>query len=242
MCLQIGANDGTTSDPLHELFRSEGWHGLLVEPQPDVFEHGLKVAYANNDRVWLANVAIGPAEGTLPLYRIAFSRAEWASGLSSFSRDHIQAHIDRGYVTAQAARTGVSVPTEPHLQIEVVHVKVMTLEGLLANHSVKAVDLICIDTEGFDLEILKLVDFAAIDPEVILFESQNLTDADYQEALQLLAAQGFTLRWSFGDTLAYKVAYSRGAEFMDAVKDSPGRGRRKVARIWASLSRGSAAA
>ena len=36
--VQIGANDGSYGDPLRPYVLRYPWHGILVEPQPDVFE------------------------------------------------------------------------------------------------------------------------------------------------------------------------------------------------------------
>ena len=36
--VQIGANDGINHDPLHEYVTKYNLSGLVVEPQPDVFE------------------------------------------------------------------------------------------------------------------------------------------------------------------------------------------------------------
>lgn len=35
--IQVGANDGIHGDPLRAYIERHHWHGILVEPQPDVF-------------------------------------------------------------------------------------------------------------------------------------------------------------------------------------------------------------
>ena len=55
------------------------------------------------------------------------------------------------------------------------------------------VDLLQIDTEGFDCEILKSIDFSQLKPLVIKFEWMNLTDSDKDTAVQLLSAQGYSV-------------------------------------------------
>ena len=87
-CVQVGANDGKTNDPVHRYLTGYGWRGLLVEPLVDVFEQELKKTYAGFPNVTLANVALAPTNGSLPLYRVAISRARWATGLSGFRRDN----------------------------------------------------------------------------------------------------------------------------------------------------------
>src|ERR1035438_3422409 len=43
--IEVGANDGEFDDPLREYIVKYPWKGVLIEPQPDVFER-LKANYA----------------------------------------------------------------------------------------------------------------------------------------------------------------------------------------------------
>jgi hypothetical protein len=40
--VQIGANNGVTDDPIRQFLIKYHWHGVLVEPQPRVFQQLLK--------------------------------------------------------------------------------------------------------------------------------------------------------------------------------------------------------
>src|SRR3954447_12802339 len=80
-CLQIGANDGVTNDPLHRYLTRHGWRGLLLEPLGDGVHNELRHTYSGSPRVILENVARADSEGSLPLYRVAISNARWATGL-----------------------------------------------------------------------------------------------------------------------------------------------------------------
>ena len=211
-CLQIGANDGVTKDPVNPYLQGFGWHGLLVEPLPAVFAGPLSKTYAGNPRVALANVAIAPDEGVMPLYRVGISDARWATGLSSFCRESIEEHIENGYIEKKARQEGVDLPDDPEQIIDVVEVRTTTVERLLDQHEVEHFDVLCIDTEGFDYEILKLVDLDRFTPEVIFFESKNLSDEDFTEVQATLRAHGYTLYWDNGDTIATTVPYARRAE------------------------------
>lgn len=207
VCLQVGANDGKTNDPVFRFFTNYGWSGILVEPQPDVFEQGLAKTYAGNPNVILENVAIGKAAGQLPFYRVAVSKARWATGLSSFDRKNLEAHIDNGYVLRQAQQEGVRIPENRDEWIETVTVPTRTVDELLAKHRVSKLDVVCIDVEGYDFEVLKLVDLARLAPEVVFFESKNLSDADFIAVKALLKAAGYRLFWEKGDTLAIQYPY-----------------------------------
>jgi FkbM family methyltransferase len=206
-CFQVGANDGHTNDPVHHYFTQFGWSGLLVEPLVDVFENELKHTYAGNSQVKLENIALAQTQGQLPFYRVAISKSRWATGLSGFRRDNIQSHIDNGYIQRRAKEEGTVVPDDPNEIIETIQVSVVTVDQLLAKHAITHFDVLCIDTEGFDFEILKLVDFDRFKPQVVLFESKNLSDADYIQAKELLAQHGFHLYWERGDTLATQIKF-----------------------------------
>lgn len=206
-CFQIGANDGKSRDPVHPYFSAYGWHGLLVEPQKDVFENELLKTYAGNQRVILENVALGSIEGRQPFYRISFSHARWATGLSSFHRQNIENHIASGYVLRQAQETGDHIPPHEEDWIETVQIPTTTVAALLKKHEVHHANVICIDTEGYDYELLKLIDFQKLAPEVVFFESKNLSDDDFVAAQKLLKGFGYRLFWEKGNTLAIKYAY-----------------------------------
>lgn len=206
-CFQIGANDGKSQDPVYPYFSNFHWKGLLVEPQRDVFENQLTKTYAGNQRVILENVALGKMNGMLPFYRISFSKARWATGLSSFNRKSLEDHIANGYIRKRAQEVGEKIPVDEQNWIETVQVPTMTVESLLKKHGIQQANVICIDTEGYDYELLKLIDLQKLSPEVIFFESKNLSDEDFVAAQALLSRLGYSLFWEKGDTLAIKYPY-----------------------------------
>lgn len=217
-CFQVGANDGKNNDPVHVFFRDYGWQGLLVEPQTDVFENELKKTYANNLNVKLENVALAESDGELPFYRVAISKARWATGLSSFDLKSLQSHLQSGYIIRKAQDEGVEIPTDEALIIEKVMVPTATVDSLLKRHQVKNFDVLCVDTEGFDYQILKLIDFSRYTPDLILFESKNLSDQDYVDAKNLLLKAGYQLFWEKGDTLAIRFKIPFGISLFFQLK------------------------
>src|SRR5580704_6695904 len=68
--IEVGANDGEFNDPLREYIVKFQWRGVLIEPQPDVFER-LKLNYAGqSDRLSFENVAISTDTAPIALYRL----------------------------------------------------------------------------------------------------------------------------------------------------------------------------
>jgi len=205
-CFQIGANDGKNNDPVYKYFKDYNWKGLLVEPQVDVFNEGLKLTYAGNSNVILENVALAENNGELPFYRVSISKSRWATGLSSFDKKSLLGHIENGYIQRKAKEEGIIIPENQEKLIEEIKVPTSNVESLFRRHNISNFDVLCIDTEGFDFEILKLVDLKKFSPELILFESKNLSDNDFVSAKNLLSKLGYQLFWEKGDTLAIKMS------------------------------------
>jgi FkbM family methyltransferase len=195
--VQIGANDGQAGDPLHELIRrSPAWRGLLIEPVPYVFAR-LKQSHPDGGRFVCENVAIGAAAESRDFYYVS-DRARDVLGsalpatfdqLGSFDPHHIRKHcgpeIEPFIVRA-------SIRTEP-------------LRDVLGRHRVSRVDVLHIDTEGYDYQILRQVDFAAWPPAVILYEHSHLSHSDQAAAVRLLGDHGYRVRSFKTDTLATRV-------------------------------------
>jgi len=64
-------------------------------------------------------------------------------------------------------------------------------------------DLLLIDTEGYDLELLELFDFERFRPDIVRFEHVHLSRADWDEAVELLARRGYRVLREEYDTTAY---------------------------------------
>jgi FkbM family methyltransferase len=185
--LQVGANDGTTGDPIFRFVRRYGFRGVCVEPQPEAFAR-LRATYQDLPRVAVECAAIAEQDGVRPLYRFRPGPGvpAWADMLASFSRELLVAntHGVRGEVEA------VSVPT-------------VTLQALLSRHQLNALDLLQIDTEGFDFEIVKLLDLSRMRPTIINLEVGALAASLRQECLTYLSRAGYSVTLNGVDAVAY---------------------------------------
>jgi len=87
--------------------------------------------------------------------------------------------------------------------VQVDRVPCWTLETLLAKAKApRGVDLLVIDAEGWDYEIIRSIDFAAVRPRIIRYEHQVLSERDRNACLALLAAQGYRFLLEDADTTA----------------------------------------
>lgn len=190
--LQIGANDGITGDPSARYKRRENWRGILVEPQPGAYSR--LVENFPEDRYYKANCAIGTASGTCPLYRLGFTEARWANGLASFQKDTIARHFADGYIQRKAEQEeGIRIPPDanPDDYITSDPVETLTLEQLMQRAGNPEVNAAFIDVEGYDFEILKLLDLESEALKIVIYENKHLSADDREAATHWLAARGY---------------------------------------------------
>jgi len=177
--VQVGAMDGVTDDPIHDLVLKYGWRGILVEPIKDHFET-LKRTYAGVEGLAFENAAIAERTGPGTMYRVPTQTVrekklpQWALQASSF-------HLDRSDLG--------SAELKPHLVQETV--ACLTLPDLLAKHNVKELNVLQMDTEGYDFPLLGQLDFKKFKPQIINLEIVNMTKQELGQCKRLLDVQGY---------------------------------------------------
>lgn len=187
-CIQVGANDGLMGDPIRPYIETYGWRGILVEPQPRVFQQLVR-NYRDQPQLVFENAAIAAEDGTATLYAFADvpGLPDDASLLASFRKDVLE--------TNSRAYNG---------PIEEIAVPALTFASLLEKHHVDRVDVLQIDTEGFDYQVLKMVDFRVLKPTLIHFENNFLTAGQMEDCVGLLAGEGYRMLNAGIDTIAYR--------------------------------------
>lgn len=189
---QIGANDGAALDPLHDAIATRNWRGVMVEPVPYVCDR-LRANMAGNSRVAIENVAIDRTEGTRDFFHLAQAAPgegvwEFYHALGSFDRDVVLSHRD---LVPDIEDRLVATP-----------VRCMTFDALCARHGYRSVDVVQIDTEGYDHVVLGLIDFDRYRPQIVMFEHLHL-DSDTHAAIRSrLAEHGYEDIVDGMDTLA----------------------------------------
>lgn len=189
--IQVGANDGRRADPIHDLVIRHSWTGLLLEPLPANFRE-LRKTYAGRPGLTLLNAALDDKTGTRPIFSLAPSLVgrvpDWAWGLSSF---------DAARVRQAASELGLgsdAVVSEPIATVTWTEVWSRMPDGKC--------DLLVLDTEGFDVALLRTADLGQHRPRVIHFEHACVSSAErvafYCELLDL----GYELATDGPDTTA----------------------------------------
>lgn len=78
----------------------------------------------------------------------------------------------------------------------------MTINDLTLKHSIARIHILLIDTEGYDYEILKSIEFPSVLPLVIQYEHANLNEKDQLQAIKLLYDNNYKLISYHLDTIA----------------------------------------
>jgi len=189
--VQIGANDGVIYDPINQFVTRNNWRGVLVEPVAHYFEQ-LKANYADHTNLIFENVAISNKNEVRDFYRVQENLEflpEWCNGLGTFNLDVLLTHkwaipnIEQYVVTEQ--------------------VTCITFTELLDRNNIQHIDLLLIDTEGFDYQILQQIDFDLIKPGILLYEHQYISKQEKIQCEQQLTQYGYQLSHHLGNTLAY---------------------------------------
>jgi len=192
--VQVGSNDGLQGDPIHDLIAGhENWSGIFIEPIDFLFQR-LRKNYGEAERFVFENVAIGTEKGSKTFYYVSEkAKAEldlpyWHDQLGSFDK----AHITR----ALGDQMGPYIVEE--------EVECLPLQDVFDRNSVEAIDLVHIDTEGFDYKVLSQIDLQRYKPSAILFEHHLLSDEEFFAARKLLRGTGYRLLQYGNDTLAIR--------------------------------------
>jgi FkbM family methyltransferase len=202
--VQVGANDGINNDPIHKFIKRDHWHGVLLEPQKYVFEKYLKPLYRKTKGITVMNAALDSEDGFKPIYKISFSNARWATGLTSFNRKILEESVKSGYIETVAGKEGCPLPENKEDYIIEESVECICTATLLKRAGIKKTDWLQIDTEGFDFEIIKMFNIGVTKPTVIAYENLHLSLSDREECIKYLKTYGYSVRDYGTNTLAMR--------------------------------------
>jgi FkbM family methyltransferase len=178
--VQIGSNDGSSGDPIQMLVHENArWRGLFVEPVPYLFDR-LRANYARRPGLIFENVAIN--DGSTQTFFWIDPKAredhpefpDWIEQLGSFNESHV-------HTVPEIAED--LLPYRRSTQV-----KGCTFQDVLDRCGVTRFDLLHIDTEGYDWEVLRQVDFSRYRPRVVLYEHKCLSEGDKNRAEQHMVA------------------------------------------------------
>jgi FkbM family methyltransferase len=180
--MDIGAHHPILNNNTY-YFYERGSRGVLVEPNPAL--HGLLAAARPRDTLLGAGIGV-TAQAEADFYIIGGSED---GQLNTFSQEQATALVTR---------------SNGHYRIEkVIKVPLLDINEVMRKHWNAAPNLLSLDTEGFDLPILRSVDFEHFRPDVICVETVEIGGRRVlPEIGQLLAQTGYEARGgSFVNTI-----------------------------------------
>ena len=144
---------------------------LLVEPVDYNFSQ-LKKRYAHIPNIHLENCAVSNKDEKLNFYNIKEDsifklKKHWASGIGSFSKDHILNHHTKRFKVQEE-------------DIEEKKIDCLSFMNLINKFSIENVDLLLIDVEGSEYKILKSINYKKILIKKIIFEKKHF-DGTFSE-------------------------------------------------------------
>ena len=162
----IGAHTGYWIDPY--IKKNSQKKILLVEPvKYNILE--LKKRYSHINNIYIENSAVSDEDKKINFYHIKEDsivklKKHWASGIGSFSKDHILSHYTKRFKVQEE-------------DIETKELECISFMNLAKKYSIKKVDLLQIDVEGEEFRILSSIDYNQIFIKEIIFEKKHLDGA-----------------------------------------------------------------
>lgn len=190
----IGANDGIQFDTLDgHLAGVENLRGIAVEPVGEYFSE-LTKNFSCYENVRCVNLALHPTDNQIVMYKVAPEKLHllppWAKGIASVLKDH---HKISG------------IPTE-HIREDIVNC--IDFSTLLKTYGFGELNgsynYLQIDVEGYDAEIIKMIDFNTTTFDMIKFERKNLSKWDYETTETILTKAGYKIYHQIEDSIAVK--------------------------------------
>jgi FkbM family methyltransferase len=177
--LVVGAYDGIENDALARFIVDHPCHGIFVEPQLQAFEQ-LRANLASRPHFQFVNAAIDERSGTREFFEVDILGSDlpaWTAQLASFDRGHIEKHETRA--------PGVSA------RIRSRNVQACSFDDLLDRFDIRELDILQMDTEGFDARLLRWFPFHRVKPGVLHYEVAHMTGEDRLATKTRLEALGY---------------------------------------------------
>ena len=148
---------------------------ILVEPVPYNYNK-LKENFKNSKNIHICTNAIFSENKLKKFYYVKENSIlklgkHWASGIGSFSKNHILDHKSKRFKIEQE-------------DIEEIEVKFITFDDLVRNYSIESIDKLQIDVEGAEYEILNSINYKKITINSLQFESKHF-DGTFKEGEKL---------------------------------------------------------
>ena len=160
--IEAGANDGFTQSNTYYLEKSRGWSGVLIEAVPDLAAQCRRTRKAQVFECALVASTFPDSEITIHVANL-MSTVEGALGSPDEQSKHLSDAVRSQFLDGTEA---IQVPAR-------------TLTSVLESSvGVSTIDFFSLDVEGYELDVLKGLDFDRFAPRFLLVEARNPGDVD----------------------------------------------------------------
>ncbi len=184
--IQVGAHDGVRFDSLYQYLTEHNVHGIVIEPIRKYYNR-LAMNYEDYLHVVPLNIGLHATDKKATLHFVdpmaSIDLPTWSAGIGSFMDTHHQ-------------KSNISDQSIISQEVECKH-----LMEVIGENNVQHIDLLQIDVEGYDFEVLKMLNFQQIKPRLIKYEYVNLSENEKEASVALLQANGYKIYFEAGDTV-----------------------------------------
>tara|TARA_R110001592_G_scaffold302858_1_gene574835 strand:+ start:1101 stop:1688 length:588 start_codon:yes stop_codon:yes gene_type:complete len=167
--LEIGAFDGKSFDGLYKYTHNNNWTGIFVEPINEYFQQ-LQLNFQNIENKVFENSAITDENKQYEIKRLKLDK-KWAKGSSSL----VDNDLNQKYAYYTETINGI------------------TFDTLVDKYKIERIDVLQIDTEGYDLKILEQIVPRFI-PKFISIEQRHLKYPDKMKVKKILKQLGYYVK------------------------------------------------
>lgn len=202
--IQIGANDGKSEDPVHDIILNYAKKAVLVEPISDLI-HKIENNYKYFEgELHIENAAVAShSSSSMKIYFL--KKDSWDEYMEKWGKHPtLIASQDIETVARKIAERLALSREEAEKRISTITPNIISIEDIIKKHNIDSVDLLQIDAEGYDFEIIKTI--KSNFPKIINFESMNLTRRDWREFARWANDNNYGYFRGKQDTMAIKNA------------------------------------
>lgn len=192
--VQIGGNDGVNDDPLYDFvtWNKNKVQGYILEPVLDYF-NDLQKNYKHYPLIKTLNLAIHNTQKEMVIHRVDPQKSsilpKYSKGIASFNKaHHLNCKISSNDIVEEV-------------------VDCISLGEFLIDNKIENLDLLQIDTEGYDSEIILNINFDEIKPSIINFEyyiPNTMSKETFDNILKVLRKNDYEIWQEINDVTAFQ--------------------------------------
>jgi FkbM family methyltransferase len=188
----VGAHDFVSFDFVSEIANKYDPNFILFEPRGSSFKSlGENILRLNLSNCRAYQLCVHPSVQEITMYSVkneCLSKyPKWAEGIASINKSHLLKHV-----TAE--------------DIEEIKVECINPDNWHSQLGIGKINLLQIDTEGFDFEILKSVNIPYHNPTIIKIKIANLQTSDKINVASYLHDLGYDCIFNGEDIIAFRLS------------------------------------